>query len=182
MNSDLELTLDTKLVREYFAERYYTKKRLGIILDWDHFSWLNLVGGYFLIDALIYEQNQLSQADYFQIGIRGDLGKHITYSVLADNIQYKELNPGSEIDDNYWILNSDLTLNFTNRLSGKAGLRYNNYNWWNISEHTGVFFNFIWEYRPECNLYCGYKYSADEVNTRYETNYKIYYLKLSHSF
>ncbi len=180
-NFNLELTIDAKFVREQYSRKYFNKNRVGIIFNWDKYNWFNIIAGYFKLDALIYDPGLIKKADYFQVGLKGDLGKHLAFSILADNLQYRDLKPDYNMDDNYWIINSDLSLNLSNQINCTAGLRYNNYNWYKYTEHVGYFLNFRWEYWRDCNLFIGYKYSADEINTDYNTNYEIFYLKIVHT-
>ena len=39
-----------------------------------------------------------------------------------------------------------------------------------------------WEFKPDCNLYLGYKTASDEIDNKVETDYKQTYMKISYTF
>ena len=52
-------------------------------------------------------------------------------------------------------------------------LRFNNYESGNQTMYIGFFSNFRWEFKPECNLYLGYKTAHNEIDKKFETDYKL---------
>ncbi len=86
------------------------------------------------------------------------------------------------MDNEYWIGNTDITINFSNLLSLSNGFRFNNYESNNLTSYIGVFSNLRFEFKDNCNLYVGFKSAQDEIEEEYITDYKQAYMKVSYTF
>ncbi|MEA3476253.1 MAG: hypothetical protein U9R23_07430 [Candidatus Cloacimonadota bacterium] len=119
---------------------------------------------------------------YSKFSVWGNLTKYFSYSVYAANYKWYDIPEDSGIDDEYWIANGDIGLDIYNNISFNNGLRFNNYKSDDLTMYLGFFSNFRWEFKPDCNLYLGYKTAVDEINQKFETKYKQTYMKISYTF
>jgi len=179
---DLSSAIDLSYVKEYFSERYFDKYRLGLRFEWDRLKFFQPKFAVNLMETLIYKLNKVYSGYYYQFGLSGDLGRHISYFLSADNIIYNDIPYDPEIDSNYWILNGDLDLAFTNKISLSSGVGFNNYEYNNYSDHWGIYSNLVWEYRPRSNIFLGYKSSRDKISDDIETNSETLFFKINYSY
>ena len=163
----------------------------GSIYTWDnftfsfktwYFSWLGAWITYHTGHSLIYDLSEIYKRDKLHLTFWSDIGSNLSCSISAQRIRYFDFPTDCEEDDEYWIGNSDLTINFSNKLSITNGLRYNNYECDSQTVYIGLFSNLRFEFKDNCNLYLGYKTAQDEIEQEFITDYKQAYMKVSYTF
>lgn len=179
---DVSITPDLFYVKEFFADKHYEKYRAGLRMSWDYLQYFQPKSSWNILETLIYSLEDMYISYYYQYGLSGDLGKYISYFFSADNIIYEEVPANPSIDDEYWIFNGDININFTNSLSISSGVGFNNYDYYEYSDHWGIYSNLIWEYKSQSTILLGYKSARDKINSELETDYEKLYLKINYSF
>lgn len=166
-------------------ERY-----LGKLYDWDYIyvnlgywniDWLSTRVSYSVENRLVYNLNMTFKNDLITLGFWGKVTNHLTYSICAQRKRYFEFPVDCQMDDQYWIINSDLIYNFSNSVSLTNGLRYNDYETGDQTAYIGFFSNLRFEFKENCNLYIGYKTAQDEIDQNYIPAYKQAYVKVSYT-
>ncbi len=178
----LSMSVCAVYVKELHNERYYEKNRFGFQIDWNKINWIKFFIGLNKIKSLIYKLDEAFNGYHFQFGLSGIVHKYLRYSCSLDNTKYPNTPSTISFDNDYWIGNLNIDINLSNCLSLTNGIRYNNYEGYDQSEHFGFFSNFRWEFRKECNLYIGYKSSFTDIGNKLETDYEQAYIKVSYTF
>jgi len=160
------------------------------------YDWYNLYlgGKWYKLDAfafciagsigktLIYELSETHNKVSLDLDLWGKISKYLSYDISATLKKYFDLPTDTDLDDEYWIGNACFNINLSNNLSFTNSLRFNNYEYEDQTMHLGFFSNFRWEFKPDCNLYLGYKIASDEIDNKVEADYKQAYMKVSYTF
>ncbi|MCK4696263.1 MAG: hypothetical protein KAT74_10895, partial [Candidatus Cloacimonetes bacterium] len=143
---------------------------------------------------LIYNLYDTYNGVSFQYGLSSIIGKYVFCKLYAEDIKNFDMPSQPKVDDNYLVGNADLTVNLSNKFSLTNGLRYNNYKGYikvnneydYYKRHLGIFSNFRWEFKENCDFYIGLKYSRDTINKIYtdKNDFKLNqaYIKFSYTF
>ena len=146
-------------------------------------SWLSPRVNYSTGHSIVYDLGETYKKDFISLVIWGDIGNNISYNISAQRKRYFGFPTDCGMDNEYWIDNADLTINFSNKLSLTNGLRYNNNESESESENLlGIFSNLRFEFKDNCNLFLGYKTAQDEIEQEFITDYKQAYMKVSYTF
>ncbi|MCD6176295.1 MAG: hypothetical protein J7K29_00485, partial [Candidatus Cloacimonetes bacterium] len=106
----------------------------------------------------------------------------ISYSITTDNIKYYDIPKVDFIDDNYWLANMGISFSFSNNLDLTSGIRFNNYEYYDQTQHIGLFSNLRWQFKKRSYVYLGYNSANDKINEVDEYSHQQAYLKISYSF
>jgi Domain of unknown function (DUF5916) len=167
---------------ENYEDTVYPWDNIYLNIGNSSLSWLSTYINYSTGRTLVYNLSKISARDCISISLYGDLGNNVSYRISAQRHRYFDFPDDCVMDDGYWIGNTDLSINFSNRLSLKNGLRYNDYECDNLTTYMGVFSNLRFEFKDNCNLYVGYKTAQDEIDQEFITNYKQAFMKVSYTF
>lgn len=184
---NIDFDFDFEYVKENItpgetAAKYIDKLILGTSLEWDQINCfkpglsVNKVRYYF------YRLKDSYEGYVIQGKLSGIIDKYFSYFFSIDYNTYKDMPDVSTVDNEYMLLNFDLTINLSNRLSLSNGIRYDNYEYKSYSEYLGCFSNFKWEINPNCNLFTGIKIAQNTIDNERETDYSNFYLKLIYIF
>jgi len=144
-----------------------------------YFSWLGARINYNYGKSLVWKLSDTFNKDFLSFGLWGTLSYYLDYDFSMQRIRYFGFPAQSEMDDEYWIGNLNLTMYLSNLISLTNGLRYNNYH---SEEYVGFFCNFRYEFKENCNLFLGYKTAQNETEQHFSTAYKQAYMKISYTF
>lgn len=176
------LSINYYIGQENYNNSINSCDELSVNISSWKYSYCDITIGYSTSHTLVYNLNNTYKQDIFSLECYGDLGSYISYGTSAFQIRYFNFPSDSGMDDEYWIYNSDLTLNFSNKFSLTNGLRFNNYDSIFSTAYLGFFSNLRFEFKENCNLYLGYKTVQDEIEQEYITDYKQAYMKVSYTF
>jgi len=132
--------------------------------------------------TLIYDLLETHKKAYLDLNCWGKISQYFSYSISSTLKKYFGLPKDAGLDDEYWIGNAGFDINISNNLSLTNGLRFNDYSSGNQTMHLGFFSNFRWEFKPDCNVYLGYKTASNKIDNKVETDYKQTYMKISYTF
>jgi len=184
---NLEFDLDFEYVKEnvksnYPNAEYIEKLIFKTSLSWDKINYfkpglsVNKVRYYF------YEIGDSYNGYVIQGKLSGVIDKFISYFCSMDYSFFRDMPDTSLYDDEYLLLNFDLTINLSNHLSLSNGIRYDDYEYMSYSEYIGCFSNFKWEINSNCDLFTGLKFSKNTIENKSEIDYSKLYLKLKYIF
>lgn len=172
--------------KEGYKNRIYNWNRFSAGGSWNIFNWFgfSLSGGNW--NSLVYNLNETHKSIGLDFGLWGDISKYVSYNLSAAKRIYYDFPEYAKdslgLDDEYWFGNAGININISNNMSLTNGLRFNNYESGNQTMYIGFFSNFRWEFKPDCDLYIGYKTAYDEIDKNFETDYKQTYMKISYTF
>ncbi|RLC51378.1 MAG: hypothetical protein DRI23_05145 [Candidatus Cloacimonadota bacterium] len=178
----ISFSINTNIGQENYEDSIY---------DWDFFfasignwslSWLSARISYSSGNSIVYSLSKTYRNDNVWFSLWGDIGSNVSYSTSVQKQRYFDFPDDCGMDNEYWIGNTDITINFSNLLSLSNGFRFNNYESNNLTSYIGVFSNLRFEFKDNCNLYVGYKSAQDEIGEEYITDYKQAYMKVSYTF
>ena len=181
-NYNLNVKLNCKSVKELYSEKYFSKYQVSCQTTWNRSNLLRTFVGFTYINDIIYGLNNDYQGYYLQSGLSGIIDKYISYTITADNIKYYDVPEVDYVDDNYWLANMDLSFSFSNNLDLTSGIRFNNYEYYDQTQHIGLFSNLRWQFKERSYVYLGYNSANDKINEVDEYSHQQAYLKVSYSF
>ena len=184
MNSPhgINFNINGNIGQESYNDSVYTWDCIDVGIRTWSISWLSANINYNIGHSLIYDLFKISQKDYIYFGLWGDVSNNVSYNISLQRQRYFDFPSDCGMDDKYWIGNSDLTINFSNKLSLTNGLRYNDYESDDTTKYFGFFSNLRYEFKDNCNLYLGYKTAQDEIEQEFITDYKQLYMKVNYTF
>jgi len=171
--------------KESYENEIYNWHQFSAGGSWYRLNWLGCSFSIGKWKSLVYDLNRTYNSTGLDFGLEGDISKYASYSLNLSKRIYYDFPKNADslgLDDDYWIGNGSLNINLSNTLSCMNGLRFNDYSSGNQTMHLGFFSNFRWEFKPDCNLYLGYKTVSDEIDNKVETGYKQTYMKISYTF
>ncbi len=184
MNSPhkINFSLNGSIGQENYNGSVYTWNNFYASIKTWKISWFGAWLTYITGNSLVYDLSEIFRRDKFHITFFGDVSNHISYNISGQKLKHFDFPIDCGKDDEYWIGNADLIINFSNRLSLTNGLRYNNYEMENYSANLGFFSNLRFEFKDNCNFYLGYKTAQDEIDQEFITDYEQAYMKVSYTF
>ncbi len=180
--SNVTFSPDFYYQREYYANEYHNTQRLGLRLEWEALPYFEPKFSWNILESLIYSLGEVYSGYYYQYAVGGDISKYISYFISADNITYLDLQKTDQLDDDYWILNCDLDITFTNKIYLSGGLGFNNYEYRPFSDHWGMYSNLVWEYKPQSQIILGFRSAQDKIDNSLVKDYETLYLKINYNF
>jgi len=178
----MNFSINANMGQENYEDSIYDWDFIYVSIgSWD-ISWLGARINYSMGNSLVYSFAKMFKNDNVGFSIWGDIGSNLSYSASTHKTRYFNFPVDSGMDDEYWIGNTDLTINFSNKLSLKNGLRYSSYECDDLTAYVGVFSNLRFEFKDDCYLFVGYKTAQDEIKKEYITDYKQVYMKVSYTF
>ncbi|RLC55355.1 MAG: hypothetical protein DRH89_07840 [Candidatus Cloacimonadota bacterium] len=181
-NYHLDFELDCTSVKEFYSEKYFDKYQISFQTTWSKPKLFNAFVGINYVNYIIYALNNDYQGRYLQMGLRGIIYKYASYSISVDNMNYFNIPTVDNVDNNYWLANMDISFSFSNNLDLTSGIRFNNYEYYDQSQHIGLFSNLRWQFKKRSYVYLGYNSANDKINEVDEYSYQQAYLKISYSF
>ena len=178
----INISINANIGQESLNDSVYTWDNFTVSFKTWHFSWLGAWITYHTGHSLVYDLSEIYKKDKIHLTFWSDIGNNLSCSISAQGQKYFDFPIDCVKDDEYWIVNADLTINFSNKLSLTNGLRYNNYESENQTMYLGFFSNLRYEFKDNCNLYLGYKTAQDETEQEFITDYKQAYMKVSYTF
>lgn len=184
MNSNyyLDFELDCVSVKELYNDEYFNKYQISFQTTWKKPKLFKMFLGFNYVNYIIYTLGNDFDGYYIQLGISGIIYKYISYSLTADKMVYFNIPEVDNVDDNYWLANFDISVSPSNKLDLTSGIRYNNYEYYDYSQHIGLFSNLRWQFRKRSYLYVGYNSAQDKINSINEFDHQQTYVKISYSF
>ncbi|NQT65184.1 MAG: hypothetical protein HQ554_03285 [FCB group bacterium] len=177
----INFSINGNIGQESYEDSVYIWDNIYANISTWNISWLSSWISYSTGHSLIYGLFDTYKKDYISLGFWGDIGSNLSYNISAQRQRYFGFPTDCEEDDEYWISNVDLTINFSNKLSLTNGLRYSNNESEDQTAYLGYFSNLRYEFKDNCNLFLGYK-TQDEIEQEFITDYKQAYLKVSYTF
>jgi len=171
-----------KAGEEGYADNVYDWYRFSAGIEFYRLDWLYIEISYGRWNTLVYNLKDVYTSDGLDVDIKLDINRYSSLNFEISDRLFHDFPDTTKLDDKYLICNAKLELNLFNKISLTTGLRYNNYEYEDQKKHVGVFSNFRWQFRPECNIYLGHKLATDELNNRFVADYEIVYLKLNYLF
>jgi len=181
-NYHLDFELDCTSVKEFYSEKYFDKYQISFQTIWSKPKLFNAFVGINYVNYIVYALDNDYQGRYLQMGLRGIIYKYASYSISVDNMNYFNIPTVDNVDDNYWLANMDLSFSFSNYLDLTSGIRFNNYEYYDQSQHIGLFSNLRWQFKKRSYVYLGYNSANDTINEVTEFSHQQAYLKISYSF
>ncbi len=178
----LDFELDCTSVKEFYSEKYFDKYQISFQTTWSKPKLFNAFVGINYVNYIIYALNNDYQGRYLQMGLRGIIYKYASYSISVDNMNYFNIPTVDNVDNNYWLANMDISFSFSNNLDLTSGIRFNNYEYYDQSQHIGLFSNLRWQFKKRSYVYLGYNSANDTINEVTEFSHQQAYLKISYSF
>jgi Domain of unknown function (DUF5916) len=178
----INLSFNANIGKEDYNGTMYSWNNAWINLSYWGIDWLSSSISYNPGKAVLYSLEQEAEKDYLSLSLHGDISNHIAYYLTASRQRYFALSDTCGIDDNYWIGNADIIINFTNHFSLSNGCRYNDNESACQTPYLGFFSNLSYEFRDQCFIYMGYKTVQDEIEEEYIVNYRQAYVKVKYSF
>lgn len=184
MNSSYKtnFSFNANIGQESFNDSIYTWDNIYAGLGCWKISWLSARINYSTGRSLVYDLSEIYNKDYINLSLWGNIGSNLSYNIYTQRQRYFGFPTDCEMDNEYWLGNADLTINFSNKLSLTNGLRYNNYESDSQTAYLGFFSNLRYEFRDNSNMYLGYKTAQDEIEQEFITDYKQAYMKVSYTF
>ncbi|KQC10154.1 MAG: hypothetical protein APR54_03270, partial [Candidatus Cloacimonas sp. SDB] len=179
---NITFTPDFNYVKEFYSSRYFNKYRLGFRFQWDFLAFFKPKFSWNKLETIIYSLESNHSCNYYQFALNGDIGKHVSYFISADKIQYPDLQKQPSIDNKYWIINGDVDITFSNNIFLSSGFGFNNYEYYQYSDHWGIYSNLIWEYKPQSRIVVGLKSAIDKIYDDPKKDYETFYFKISYSY
>jgi len=181
-NYYLDFELDCVLVKEFYSDKYFSKHQVSLQTTWKKPKLFRLFAGINFVNYIIYALDNDYQGQYLQLGLSGIVNKYISYTITADKMIYYDVPDVSFVDDKYWFANFDISFSPSNTLDLTSGIRYNNYEYYDYSQHIGIFSNLRWQFRKQSYIYLGYNSANNKINDIDEYSSQQAYLKISYSF
>jgi len=178
----LDFELDCVSVKELWSEKYFNKYQVSIQTIWNKPRLFSVFLGVNYVNYIIYDLHKDYQGRYLQLGLKGIINKYASYSITIDNMNYFNVPQVNYVDDNYWLANMDISLSLSNDLDLTSGIRFNNYEYQDYSQHIGLFSNIRWQFTKRNYIYAGYSSANDKINEVNEYCHQQAYLKISYSF
>jgi len=178
----INISINVNIGEESYEDSVYRWDNLYAGIGYWKISWLSGRINYSTGHSLVYDLYKTFQKDFVNFSLWGDISRNISYITYAQRQRYFGFPSDCEKDNEYWIGNVDLTINFSNKLSLTNGLRYNNYESDSQIAYLGFFSNLRFEFKDDCNLFLGYKTAQDEIEQEFITDYKQAYMKVSYTF
>ncbi|MDP8221214.1 MAG: DUF5916 domain-containing protein [Candidatus Stygibacter frigidus] len=178
----INFSINVNLGKEEYEGTNYNWNNIWANLSYWGIDWLGANISYSPGKGVIYYLEQTSDKDYLNLGLHGNISNHLSYQLSAGRQRYFDLPDSCIIDDEYWIGNVNLVINFTNHFSLKNGCRYNNYDYTEQTAYLGYFFNLSYEFKDQCFIYLGYKTAQDEIEGKYLVDYRQAYMKVKYTF
>jgi len=178
----INFSINGNIGQESYNDSVYTWDNIYAGIGTWNISWLSARINYSTGHSLVYNLFETYRNDYINLSLWGDISNNLSYNISTQRQRYFGFPTDCEMDDEYWIGNVDLTINFSNKFSITNGLRYNNYESGIQTAYLGFFSNLRYEFRDNCNLYLGYKTAQDETEQKFITGYKQAYMKVSYTF
>ncbi|MEA2096535.1 MAG: hypothetical protein U9P73_07575 [Candidatus Cloacimonadota bacterium] len=178
----INISINANVEQKSLNDSVYTWDNFTVSFKTWYFSWLGAWITFHKGHSLVYELFDTYKKNKIHISFWGNIGNNLSYNISAQGQKYFNFPTDCEKDDEYWIGNADLTINFSNKLSLTNGLRYINNEDYGQPATLGFFSNLRFEFKDNCNLYLGYKTAQDEIDQEYITDYKQAYMKVSYTF
>jgi len=132
--------------------------------------------------SLVYSLENTYDKKSLSFSLNGIIKPFISYESSITFKKYSNLPESNSVDDSYCLGNSNIDFNISNSLGITNGIRYNNYECGNYSQHLGFYSNLHWEYNANCNVYLGYGIAENDVENITIKDYENLYLKVLYSF
>jgi len=181
-NLDLGISANISQGREFYAESYFNQNMHSLGFKQTSLGFLQVHMTFTNGERILYSLSKMCQFKTLQFGVFGDVSKFASYSISADKTRYLNLVKSENIDDEYWVGNLDISLNLSNNLSLKNGIRYDDFEYAGIVKHFGFFSNFHYQMNNNVDIYLGYKTSTNEIENRSIADYKTVFLKVGFQF
>ena len=178
----LDFELDCVSVKELHAEEYFDKYQISLQTTWRKPKLFNVFVGLNSVNYIIYALSNDYNGRYIQFGLSGIIHKYVSYTLTADNMVFYDVPKVEYVDDDYWLANFDISFSLSNELDLTSGVRFNNYEYYDYSQHIGIFSNLRWQFRKQSYLYIGYNSANDKINEVNEFSNNQAYVKISYSF
>jgi len=178
----VNFSLSLYTIQNNYEGSNYVCNNLDLYLGYSNISWLTIYLNYYPGNSLIYSAAKISADDTIILSVYGNIGNNMSYYINTQRQRYFDIPEDCQMDNQYWLGNIDITYNFSNQLSFKNGLRYNNYETGSQSAWLGFFTNLSYEFKDNCNIYFGYKTVQDEIEQEYIIDYRQAYIKVSYTF
>ncbi len=153
-----------------------------------HFDWFGIGLAGTWSRSLQYSLNDTFYQYKINPYINGSLAPYFSYSLGVSRTIWKDLPDSCSVDNDYYIGNFDLTLNFSARVKLTGGLRYNTYEydyyyegervWW-LDQHLGSFATLRYDYSDTWQFLVGYNGVTEEWNDDFEDQSKTAWFKVN---
>ncbi|MDO9577711.1 MAG: hypothetical protein Q7J16_07475, partial [Candidatus Cloacimonadales bacterium] len=184
---NIDFDLDFEYVRENITPtdsnaKFTDKIVLRTSLEWDRYNCFSPGLSANKVRYYFYRLGKSYEGYVIQGKLSGIIDKYISYFCSLDYTIYDKMPDTSLYDDEYSLLNFDLTINLSNRLSVTNGIRYDNYEYYGYTEYIGFFSNLKWEINSNCNVFTGVKFTQNTIDNKRKIENNNFYLKLIYIF
>lgn len=188
VQTDFKLKLYTKAskVNQVYKGKTHDIRDIMIQTSYSPYTFANCTFAYINGTLVYYRLNRKMPRTYYIVFLSGQIHRAVSYRIESRRIIYPDLR-NSEInlyqdDDQYFLVNYDMTYNFTNDLSLNAGIRFDDYQKQSLENSIAYFVNL----RVQCNdmvkFYAGYNLSGATYNDNYEADIDKIYIKCAFDF
>jgi hypothetical protein len=169
-NYNFAVSLKSTVKDEFYINRFYDQYIVTLSGIWYNFGWFIPDFRFSKLKALVYNEEKCFDMYWLQGAISSEINKFTSIRITSDHIQY--LNAKNYyFDDDFWLVNIDTDIAFSENLSCSAGIRLDTYS----EDNTiGSFINLQWKLWEHYSITSGYKSSPDPFSNE---NKQTIYIK-----
>lgn len=183
LQTDFKLKIYSKIncLKQVYKEKTHEYYDSNVQTIYYPYSFATFTLVYLNGKTIYYRLNRTMPRTNYIALISGQIHKAVSYRIEARRIIYPDLKK-TEInlyqdDDQYSIINYDMTYNFTNDLSLNAGIRFDDYQKQSLENSFAYFINLRVQVNDILKFYAGYNLSGATYNDNYEADIDKFYLK-----
>ena len=154
-NYNFAVSLNSTIKDEFYINKFYDQYIVTISGIWYNYGWFVPDFRFSKLKALVYSEEKCFDMYWLQGAISSEINKFTSIRITSDHIQYLNTEEYG-FDDDYWLVNIDTDLAFSENFSCSAGIRLDTYN---EDETIGSFINFQWKLLKHYSITSGYKSS-----------------------
>ena len=192
LQSDLVLSISGSDGNEFYLNKNYERKNIQSGIVYSKNKAFSPYIGICREKKLYYSLEKCYYSTYITVQINGNIDPYFSYNATMQNTKWDGFPASYEGDDNYNIINSNITLKPTAKVFIDAGVRYNDYEYdvydennthvfW-LDKHIGLYSTLCYEYNDIWRFYTGYRNTANEINNDLQDDSKQFWFKVNARF
>ncbi|MCK4956067.1 MAG: hypothetical protein KAS49_00420 [Candidatus Cloacimonetes bacterium] len=184
LNSTLTTTFnvafnfDSTYKNELYLDKYHKQHIVTIGSIWYNYRWFRPEIRFNKLKTLVFELGKTYECLWTQTAITSGINKFTSCRITSDHIKYFGSPDHQGWDDEYWLINFDTDIAFSDAFSISAGLRFDSYN---ELDNLSFFSNLQWKHKNIFSIIAGYKHSPDQAYIPF-TNSNTLFIKISSEF
>ena len=113
----MNVSINFNIGQENYSGSVFSWNNINLSFGFWGNSKFNLNFSYDIGHSLVYNLNEVYSKEFFFVGFSGNFCSHIAYYISTQRMHYYDFPTDCGIDNEYWLGNTDLTINFSNNLS-----------------------------------------------------------------